>query len=84
MNTNLQMELGSAETATYQQTAYSQPNTLVQIQAKEADVQALTDLTRALEKKVISIHKPSLCRSPLKQHIFTSLFDHTYKTIAAL
>ncbi|KAL1539095.1 protein ALWAYS EARLY 3-like [Salvia divinorum] len=44
-NTNLQMRIGSAETPNYQQTAYSQ------IQAKEADVQALADLTRALEKK---------------------------------
>ena len=49
-NTNLQMRIGSAETPNYQQTAYSQ------IQAKEADVQALAELTRALEKKVFSIH----------------------------
>ncbi|XP_042020468.1 protein ALWAYS EARLY 3-like [Salvia splendens] len=44
-NTNLQMRIGSAETPNYQQIAYSQ------IQAKEADVQALAELTRALEKK---------------------------------
>ncbi|KAG6394794.1 hypothetical protein SASPL_145384 [Salvia splendens] len=44
-NTNLQMRIGSAETLNHQQAAYSQ------IQAKEADVQALADVTRALEKK---------------------------------
>ncbi|XP_057806018.1 protein ALWAYS EARLY 3-like isoform X2 [Salvia miltiorrhiza] len=50
-NTNMQMRIGSAETADYQQMAYSQPSALAQIQAKEADVQALAELTRALEKK---------------------------------
>ncbi|KAH6832949.1 DNA binding protein [Perilla frutescens var. hirtella] len=49
-NANLQMTV-SAETADYQQTAYSQHSTLAQVQAKEADVQALAELTRALEKK---------------------------------
>ncbi|KAL0393230.1 UNVERIFIED_CONTAM: protein ALWAYS EARLY 3 [Sesamum radiatum] len=51
VNTNMQTRIGSAETAGYQQTAYSQPSTLAQIQAKEADVQALAELTRALDKK---------------------------------
>lgn len=55
-NANLQMRIGSAETASYQQTAYSQPSKLAKIQAKEADVQALAELTRALDKKVLSIH----------------------------
>lgn len=55
-NTNLQMRIGPAETADYQQTAYSQPSALAHIQAKEADVQALAELTRALEKKVYMIH----------------------------
>ncbi|KAL0367696.1 UNVERIFIED_CONTAM: protein ALWAYS EARLY 3 [Sesamum radiatum] len=47
----MQTRIGSAETAGYQQTPYSQPTTLAQIQAKEADVQALAELTRALDKK---------------------------------
>ncbi|KAF3787698.1 ALWAYS EARLY 3 protein [Nymphaea thermarum] len=34
-----------------QQAMYSQPCTLAQIQATEADIRALTDLTRALDKK---------------------------------
>ncbi|KAL8486249.1 hypothetical protein ACS0TY_023092 [Phlomoides rotata] len=51
VNTDPQMGIGLAETATYQQAAYPQPTTLDQIQAKEADVQALAALTRALEKK---------------------------------
>lgn len=42
---------GSGDTATYQQT-YSQPGTLAQLQAKEDDIQALAQLTRALDKKV--------------------------------
>ncbi|KAI3459287.1 hypothetical protein Pfo_015950 [Paulownia fortunei] len=50
-NANVQTSIGSAETASYQQTAYSHPSTLAQIQAKEADVQALAELTRALDKK---------------------------------
>ncbi|XP_011071459.1 protein ALWAYS EARLY 3 [Sesamum indicum] len=50
-NNNMQTRIGSAETAGYQQTSYSQPATLAQIQAKEADVQALAELTRALDKK---------------------------------
>ncbi|KAL1548484.1 protein ALWAYS EARLY 3-like isoform X2 [Salvia divinorum] len=41
---------GTGDTAMYQQT-YSQPGTLAQIQAKEADIQALAQLTRALDKK---------------------------------
>ncbi|KAL0368247.1 UNVERIFIED_CONTAM: protein ALWAYS EARLY 3 [Sesamum calycinum] len=62
VNTNMQTRIGSAETAGYQQTAYCQPTTLAQIQAKEADVQALAELTRALDKslKVESFHQPSM------------------------
>lgn len=44
---------GSADAATYQQKSYSQPSTLAQVQAKEADIQALAELTRALDKKVV-------------------------------
>lgn len=44
--------LGTGDTTTYQQT-YPQPGTLAQIQAKEADIQALAQLTRALDKKVM-------------------------------
>ncbi|KAL0414703.1 UNVERIFIED_CONTAM: protein ALWAYS EARLY 3 [Sesamum radiatum] len=50
-NTNVQTRIGPADAATYQQIAYSQPSTLAQVQAKEADVQALAELTRALDKK---------------------------------
>ncbi|KAL0376476.1 UNVERIFIED_CONTAM: protein ALWAYS EARLY 3 [Sesamum calycinum] len=50
-NTNVQTRIGPADAATYQQIAYSQPSTLAQAQAKEADVQALAELTRALDKK---------------------------------
>ncbi|XP_059668464.1 protein ALWAYS EARLY 3 isoform X2 [Cornus florida] len=39
------------ETSNNQQAANSQPSILAQIQAKEADVQALAELTRALDKK---------------------------------
>ncbi|KAG8369996.1 hypothetical protein BUALT_Bualt14G0071700 [Buddleja alternifolia] len=50
-NANVQTRIGLADTATNQQTAYSQPSTLAQIQAKEADIQAIAELTRALDKK---------------------------------
>lgn len=66
VNTNSQMGIGSAETAIYQQ-----------IQAKEADVQALTELTRALEKKVSAFLNHHLCRSPLKQRLYIS-FARSY------
>lgn len=36
-----------------QKVANSQPSILAQIQAKEDDVQALSELTRALDKKVV-------------------------------
>ncbi|KAL2459632.1 Protein ALWAYS EARLY 3 [Forsythia ovata] len=48
---NLQTRIWPAETATYQQTVYSLPSSLAQIQSKEADVQALAELTHALDKK---------------------------------
>ncbi|XP_059280629.1 protein ALWAYS EARLY 3 [Lycium ferocissimum] len=48
---DMQSKSGVMETATYQQTAYSKPPAVAQIQAKEADVQALAELTRALDKK---------------------------------
>lgn len=43
-------KIGPSETA--QQMSHSQPGTVAQNQAKEADVQALAKLTRALDKKV--------------------------------
>ena len=43
------------ETANNQQSVDSQPYIRAQIQAKEADVQALAELTRALDKKVIAL-----------------------------
>lgn len=51
---NMQSKSGVMETA-YQQMAYSKPSTVAQIQAKEADVQALAELTRALDKKVAKL-----------------------------
>ncbi|XP_060197837.1 protein ALWAYS EARLY 3-like [Lycium barbarum] len=48
---DMQSKSGVVETATYQQTACSKPSAVAQIQAKEADVQALAELTRALDKK---------------------------------
>ncbi|CAI9762702.1 unnamed protein product [Fraxinus pennsylvanica] len=48
---NVQTRTGPIETTTIQQTAYSQPCSPAHIQAKEADVQALAQLTRALDKK---------------------------------
>ncbi|XP_058209241.1 protein ALWAYS EARLY 3 isoform X2 [Rhododendron vialii] len=53
-NPTSQAKNGPSETANNQQTANSQPSILAQIQAKEADVQALAELTRALDKKVSS------------------------------
>lgn len=38
--------------AAAQQAMYAQPCTLAQIQAREADIRALAELTRALDKKV--------------------------------
>lgn len=47
-----QAKMGPKDNVSSQQISYSQPSSLAQIQAKEADVQAIADLTRALEKKV--------------------------------
>lgn len=47
-NANIQTNILSVDAATFQQMAYSQAAGL---QAKEADVQALSELTRALDKK---------------------------------
>ncbi|KAM7488190.1 hypothetical protein LguiB_025674 [Lonicera macranthoides] len=46
-----QTKMGTKETAANLQTAYSMPCTLAQLQANEADVQAIAELTRALDKK---------------------------------
>ncbi|XP_059285749.1 protein ALWAYS EARLY 3-like [Lycium ferocissimum] len=48
---DMQCKSGVPETATYQQKAYLKSSVAAQIQAKEADVQALVELTRALDKK---------------------------------
>ncbi|KAL7104987.1 hypothetical protein ACP275_07G016600 [Erythranthe tilingii] len=50
-NANARARIGAADTANYMQASYSQPSTLAQVQAKEADIQALAELTRALDKK---------------------------------
>ncbi|CAL5393210.1 unnamed protein product [Camellia sinensis] len=50
-NFNSQAKIGSKETANNQEAANSQSSTLAQMQAKEADVQALAELTRVLDKK---------------------------------
>ncbi|KAL8524983.1 hypothetical protein ACS0TY_014569 [Phlomoides rotata] len=54
---NVPTRMGSADNATYQQTSYSQPSIRAQIQAKEADIQALAQLTRALDKKEAVVHE---------------------------
>ncbi|CAN4095685.1 unnamed protein product [Withania somnifera] len=48
---DVQCKSGVMETATYQQTTYPKLSPAAQIQAKEADVQALAEFTRALDKK---------------------------------
>ncbi|XP_073277623.1 protein ALWAYS EARLY 3-like [Primulina huaijiensis] len=48
---NAQSKIGPGETASYQQTAQYQLNTVAPNQAKEADIEALAELTRALDKK---------------------------------
>ncbi|KAI8012289.1 Protein ALWAYS EARLY 3 [Camellia lanceoleosa] len=50
-NFNSQAKIGFKETANNREAANSQSSTLAQIQAKEADVQALAELTRVLDKK---------------------------------
>ncbi|CAN4104555.1 unnamed protein product [Withania somnifera] len=48
---DMQCKSGVMETAAYQQTKYPKLSLAAQIQAKEADVQALVEFTRALDKK---------------------------------
>lgn len=48
---NVQAKVGPGETASTQVANY-QPSIPAQTQAKEADVQAIYELTRALDKKV--------------------------------
>ncbi|XP_063939454.1 protein ALWAYS EARLY 3-like isoform X3 [Daucus carota subsp. sativus] len=50
-----QAKMGPKDNVSSQQISYSQPSSLAQIQAKEADVQAIADLTRALEKKQVLV-----------------------------
>ncbi|KAK2646186.1 hypothetical protein Ddye_021381 [Dipteronia dyeriana] len=51
---NSQVKVGPSETVNTQQ-AIMQPSIIAQIQAKEADVQALSELTRALDKKEVVV-----------------------------
>ncbi|XP_022740959.1 protein ALWAYS EARLY 3-like isoform X2 [Durio zibethinus] len=48
---NLQLKVGPIEPVYAQQAANSQPSALALVQAREADVEALSQLTRALDKK---------------------------------
>lgn len=48
-----QAKTAAIDIGSLQQEAYSQPSMLPQNHAKEADIRALTELTRALDKKVI-------------------------------
>ncbi|XAR63482.1 hypothetical protein NMG60_11023427 [Bertholletia excelsa] len=50
-NPKSQAQIGHKETVSNRQSQNSQPSLLAQIWAKEADVQALAELTRALDKK---------------------------------
>ncbi|XP_031739375.1 protein ALWAYS EARLY 3 isoform X1 [Cucumis sativus] len=52
---NLQAKFGLSETVGIQQETSSQPSALAQIQAKEADVHALSELSRALDKKEVVV-----------------------------
>ncbi|KAK6930448.1 DIRP domain, partial [Dillenia turbinata] len=51
ISANLPLKVDVSEVANAQQAAHLQPATTVHSQAKEADIQALFDLTRALDKK---------------------------------
>ncbi|KAJ4967952.1 hypothetical protein NE237_014653 [Protea cynaroides] len=46
-----QPKAAANEIVNVQEATYTQPSTLAQIQAREADIRALSDLTRALDKK---------------------------------
>ncbi|XP_038991663.1 protein ALWAYS EARLY 3-like isoform X2 [Hibiscus syriacus] len=48
---NLQLKIGPSETVYSQQAMNCQPSALLLVQAREADVEALSQLTRALDKK---------------------------------
>lgn len=51
----MQVNVGPGEIINAQHTAL-QPSITVQFQAKQADVQALSELTRVLDKKVYILH----------------------------
>ena len=54
MDTVIQVKAAANEAvAAAQEAMYHQPCSLAQVQAREADIRALADLTRALDKKVI-------------------------------
>ncbi|CAK9145548.1 unnamed protein product [Ilex paraguariensis] len=55
VDANSQANTGLRKTAINQQTLHSQHHTLAEVQAKEADVQALTELTRPLNKKEAAV-----------------------------
>ncbi|KAF9607392.1 hypothetical protein IFM89_034625 [Coptis chinensis] len=51
INSISQAKAAASEIVNAQKSTYTQPCTLAQIQAREADIRALSDLTRALDKK---------------------------------
>ncbi|XP_012089049.1 protein ALWAYS EARLY 2 isoform X2 [Jatropha curcas] len=51
---HLQAKIASTDIANAQQIFYGQPSAATQVQAKEADIQALSELNRALDKKASS------------------------------
>lgn len=55
MYSNFEAKFGPCKTTTTENKANPHPSPLAQIGAKEADVQALSELTRALDKKVVSV-----------------------------
>ena len=53
MDSVIQVKVAANEAvAAAQRAMYHQPCSLAQVQAREADIRALADLTRALDKKV--------------------------------
>jgi len=52
---DMQCKSGVMDTAAYQQTTHSKLSVAAQILAKEADVQALVEFNRALDKKVAKL-----------------------------
>lgn len=70
-----QANIDSEKIATNQQTACSQPCSLEQSQAKEADVQALAELTRALDKKVVVLIHSQFLSCSFLVNIYLRCYD---------